>query len=45
MPNPDIKKVLEGAKLARREDEDLILAVVDGSTINYVKAVAASAWQ
>lgn len=45
MPNPDIEKVLEGAKLARRENVDMILAVGGGSTSDYAKAVAASAWQ
>lgn len=45
MPNPDIEKVLEGAKLARQENVDMILAVGGGSTSDYAKAVAASAWQ
>lgn len=45
MPNPDIEKVLEGAQLARRENVDIILAVGGGSTSDYAKAVAASAWQ
>jgi butanol dehydrogenase len=45
MPNPDIEKVLEGAALARKENVDLILAVGGGSTSDYAKAVAASAWQ
>lgn len=45
MPNPDIEKVLEGARLARRENVDMILAVGGGSTSDYAKAVAASAWQ
>lgn len=45
MSNPDIEKVLEGAALARRENVDLILAVGGGSTSDYSKAVAASAWQ
>lgn len=45
MPNPDIEKVLEGAALARKEEVDLILAVGGGSTCDYAKAVAASAYQ
>lgn len=44
-PNPDIEKVLEGAKRAREEKVDLILAVGGGSTADYAKAVAASAYQ
>ena len=44
MPNPTIEKVLEGAHLARREEVDLILGVGGGSTIDYCKAVAGSAW-
>lgn len=45
MPNPDIEKVLEGAALARKEQVDLILAVGGGSTSDYAKAVAGSAYQ
>lgn len=45
MPNPTIDKVMEGAALARREQVDLILAVGGGSTCDYCKAVAASAYQ
>ena len=44
MPNPTLEKVLEGVKVARDNDVDLILAVGGGSTIDYAKAVAASAW-
>ena len=44
MPNPTIEKVLEGAHLARREEVDFILGVGGGSTIDYCKAVAGSAW-
>lgn len=44
MPNPTIEKVDEGRKLARENNVDLILAVGGGSTIDYSKAVAASAW-
>ncbi len=45
MPNPTIDKVMEGAALARREKVDLILAVGGGSTCDFSKAVAASAYQ
>jgi alcohol dehydrogenase YqhD (iron-dependent ADH family) len=44
MPNPTIEKVLEGARLARQENVDFILAVGGGSTCDYCKAVAGSAW-
>lgn len=44
MPNPTIEKVMEGAELARREQVDLILAVGGGSTCDYCKAVAGSAY-
>ena len=44
MPNPTTDKLYEGAKLARENDEDLILAVGGGSTIDYAKAVSVSAW-
>ena len=44
MPNPTIEKVLEGAHLARREEVDFILGVGGGSTVDYCKAVAGSAW-
>lgn len=45
MPNPTIDKVMEGACLAREAEVDLILAVGGGSTCDYAKAVAASAYQ
>ena len=45
MPNPTIEKVLEGAKLAKEEKVDLILAVGGGSTCDYAKAVAGCAYQ
>ena len=45
MPNPTITKVLEGAKLAKEEQVDLILAVGGGSTCDYAKAVAGCAYQ
>ncbi len=44
MPNPTIEKVLEGARLARREEVDFILGVGGGSTVDYIKAVAGCAW-
>ena len=44
MPNPTMEKVEEGRRVARENNVDLILAVGGGSTIDYAKAVAASAW-
>lgn len=44
MPNPTVKKLNEGRKLAQENNVDLILAVGGGSTIDYSKGVAASAW-
>ena len=44
MPNPTYEKVLEGCKLVRDNSVDLILAVGGGSTIDYAKAVSASAY-
>lgn len=44
MPNPTYEKVLEGCRLVRENDVDLILAVGGGSTIDYAKAVSASAY-
>ena len=44
MPNPTIEKVLEGAHTARKENVDFILGVGGGSTVDYCKAVAGSAW-
>ena len=44
MSNPTTDKLMEGAKLARENDVDLILAVGGGSTIDYAKAVSVSAW-
>ena len=44
MPNPTIGKLYEGARLARENDVDLILAVGGGSVVDYAKGVAASAW-
>ncbi len=44
MPNPTAQKLCEGAKIARENDVDLILAVGGGSTIDYSKGVSVSAW-
>ena len=44
MPNPTLSKVLEGARIARENNVDLILAVGGGSTIDYAKAVSAAAY-
>lgn len=44
MPNPTVQKLREGAALARESNVDFILAVGGGSTIDYAKGVAASAW-
>lgn len=43
MPNPTYKKVLEGAKLARENNVDFILAVGGGSVIDCCKIVSAQA--
>lgn len=43
MPNPTYAKVLEGAKLARENDVDLILAVGGGSVSDCCKIVSAQA--
>ena len=44
MPNPTVDKLIEGCKVARENNVDFILAVGGGSTIDYAKAVSASAW-
>lgn len=44
MPNPTVGKLYEGAKMAKDNDVDLILAVGGGSVCDYAKAVSASAW-
>lgn len=44
MPNPTLERVLEGAERAKSHNVDLIIAVGGGSTIDYAKAVSASAW-
>ena len=44
MPNPTYEKVMEGCQRVRDHKVDLILAVGGGSTIDYAKAVSASAY-
>ncbi len=44
MPNPTSDKLREGARIARENDVDLILAVGGGSVCDYAKAVSVSAW-
>ena len=44
MPNPTVERMLEGARKAREQRVDLILAVGGGSTIDYAKGVSVSAW-
>lgn len=44
MPNPTYEKVLKGCRKVRDNKVDLILAVGGGSTIDYAKAVSASAY-
>ena len=44
MPNPTVEKLNEGAKMARENKVDLILAMGGGSTIDYAKGVSCSAW-
>ncbi len=43
-PNPSYLQVLEGAKLVRENNIDLILAVGGGSTIDCAKAISVSAY-
>lgn len=44
MPNPTLEKLYEGAKIAKENAVDLILAVGGGSVCDYAKAVAVSAF-
>ena len=44
MPNPSLEKLNEGIRVAKDCQADLILAVGGGSTIDYAKGVAASAY-
>lgn len=43
MPNPTLEKLYEGAKIAKENHVDFILAVGGGSVCDYAKAVAVSA--
>ena len=44
MSNPTVEKLYEGARMARENNVDLILAVGGGSTIDYAKGVSCAAW-
>lgn len=44
MPNPTVEKLAEGARLARENKVDLILAVGGGSVCDYAKGVSVSAY-
>lgn len=44
MPNPTVSKLYEGARLARENKADLILAVGGGSVVDYSKGVSVSAF-
>ncbi|MCB9498618.1 MAG: iron-containing alcohol dehydrogenase [Bacillales bacterium] len=44
MPNPTYKKMMEGAKIVKDNDIDLILAVGGGSVIDCAKAISVSAY-
>lgn len=44
MPNPTSAKLAEGARIARENNVDLILAVGGGSVCDYSKAVSVSAY-
>ncbi|MCH5186424.1 MAG: iron-containing alcohol dehydrogenase [Oscillospiraceae bacterium] len=44
MPNPTVKKLYEGCKIAKENNVDLILAVGGGSVCDYAKAVSVSAY-
>lgn len=44
MSNPTTDKLAEGARMARENDVDLILAVGGGSVCDYAKGVSAAAW-
>lgn len=44
MPNPTAEKLEEGARIARENNVDLILAVGGGSVCDYSKAVSVSAY-
>ena len=42
--NPTYRQMMEGARLVREHDVDLILAVGGGSTIDCAKAISVAAW-
>ncbi len=44
MPNPTVEKLREGARLARENKVDLILAVGGGSVCDYAKGVSVAAY-
>jgi len=44
MANPTVEKLYEGARIARKQQTDLILAVGGGSVCDYCKGVSASAF-
>lgn len=44
MPNPTYAKLLEGAKIVKKNDIDLILAVGGGSVIDCAKGISVSAY-
>lgn len=44
MPNPTVEKLLEGCKIAKENQVELILAVGGGSVCDYAKAVSVSAF-
>lgn len=44
MPNPTLTKMMEGAKIAKEQQIDLILAVGGGSVIDCAKGMAVSAY-
>ena len=44
MPNPTLNKMLEGARMAKEYNIDLILAIGGGSVIDCAKAISVSAY-
>eukprot|EP00833_Pecoramyces_ruminatium_P012943 jgi/Orpsp1_1/1186975/evm.model.d7180000054582.1 len=44
LPNPTLSKMLEGAKLVRENNVDLILAVGGGSVVDCAKGISVSAY-
>ena len=43
VPNPPIENVVEGSRIARREDVDVVVGVGGGSSLDAAKAIAAAA--